>query len=309
MKKHVEVLGPRVMATCSPHASSGGKENEAAPKTYSGASGSERVPRSDRGDAGTSDLGVLERFHARDADRAEKFAVDDDHLATFNALHRQIQPGVASVVDHVFQRLARTPGMYAGACLFRGDGDAHQGGVVQSLQADQMAAMVTHSDDDVPSITHGFCFRRLFDFAGVIKRQNGACFHGSLRGGCQERRIALKSFTLVSVGPLMTESSSFSKKPWPSLSASASRGRMPAAQARFKVSGVMMAPAISSRPSTPSVSPASDHTSCWPSSSIARESRNSTLRPPRPSPRTVTVVSPPESSTHGRGKGSLRVAT
>jgi hypothetical protein len=28
-------------------------------------------------------------------------------------------------------------------------------------------------------------------------------------------------------------------------------------------------------------------------------SRNSTLRPPRPSPRTVTVVSPPDSSTQG----------
>ena len=40
-----------------------------------------------------------------------------------------------------------------------------------------------------------------------------------------------------------------------------------------------------------------------PFSAIASASRNSTLRPPRPLPRTVTVVSPPESSTQGGGSG------
>ena len=38
-------------------------------------------------------------------------------------------------------------------------------------------------------------------------------------------------------------------------------------------------------------------------SSIARDSRNSTLRPPRPWPRTVTVVSPPEIKTQGGDAG------
>ena len=38
----------------------------------------------------------------------------------------------------------------------------------------------------------------------------------------------------------------------------------------------------------------------------ARASRNSTLRPPRPSPFRVTVVSPPDSSTQGGGSGWLR---
>ena len=41
----------------------------------------------------------------------------------------------------------------------------------------------------------------------------------------------------------------------------------------------------------------------WPSSATASASRNSTLRPPRPVPRTVTVVSPPDSSTQGGANG------
>ena len=42
----------------------------------------------------------------------------------------------------------------------------------------------------------------------------------------------------------------------------------------------------------------------WPvAARSASDSRNSTLRPPRPRPRTVTVVSPPDSSTHGGSNG------
>src|SRR5438552_5351141 len=95
-------------------------------------------------------------------------------------------------------------------------------------------------------------------------------------------RTALKSFTLVKVGPVITESPSASKNPCPSLSARLSFGLMPLAQARSRVSGATYAPAISSRPSTPSVSPASAWIPGFPSSAIASESRNSTLRPPRP---------------------------
>ena len=80
--------------------------------------------------------------------------------------------------------------------------------------------------------------------------------------------MARKSFTLVSVGPVTTESPSASKKPWPSLSSRRSRGLRPCAQARASVSGASSAPAISSWPSTPSVSPASAWTPGWPSSAM-----------------------------------------
>jgi hypothetical protein len=68
--------------------------------------------------------------------------------------------------------------------------------------------------------------------------------------------------------------------------------------------GRAKAPATSSSPSTPSVSPATAWT-CRdaPARATARASRNSTLRPPRPLPRTVTVVSPPESRTQGAASG------
>src|SRR3954447_19711922 len=116
-------------------------------------------------------------------------------------------------------------------------------------------------------------------------------------------RMARKSLTLVSVGPVTTWSPSASKKPWPSLSARLAFGLMPLATARASVSGVTIAPATSSAPSIPSVSPAIAHTPGTPFSATARASRNSTLRPPRPLPRTVTVVSPPESRTQGGGRG------
>src|SRR3954452_7336526 len=121
-------------------------------------------------------------------------------------------------------------------------------------------------------------------------------------------RIARKSLTLVRVGPVTIWSPSASKKPCPSLSASRSFARTPFWAARARVSGVMSAPATSSAPSTPSVSPATAKTPGRPSNSTASDSRNSTLRPPRPPPRTVTVVSPPEISTHGGRAGCPRSA-
>ena len=54
--------------------------------------------------------------------------------------------------------------------------------------------------------------------------------------------MARKSLTLVSVGPVTTESPSASKKPWPSLSARLSLGLMPSAQARASESGARNAP-------------------------------------------------------------------
>ena len=57
---------------------------------------------------------------------------------------------------------------------------------------------------------------------------------------------------------------------------------VPVTIAGANVSGVTRAPAISSCPSTPSVSPANAWTRGLPSSAIASESKNSTLRPPRP---------------------------
>ena len=77
----------------------------------------------------------------------------------------------------------------------------------------------------------------------------------------------------------------------------------PSCRARARLSGVTIAPATSSAPSTPSVSPAMAKIRGRPSSSTASDSRNSTFRPPLPAPPTVTVVSPPEMRTQGEEAG------
>jgi hypothetical protein len=59
-------------------------------------------------------------------------------------------------------------------------------------------------------------------------------------------RMARKSFTLVSVGPVITESPSAWKNVCASLFASMSLGRRPSRHARASVSGAITAPAISS---------------------------------------------------------------
>src|SRR5207253_8673552 len=69
-------------------------------------------------------------------------------------------------------------------------------------------------------------------------------FHGVSPEVWPSMTMALKSFTLVSVGPVTTESPSASKKPCPSLSSRRSRGLRPCAQARVSVSGASKAPAI-----------------------------------------------------------------
>src|SRR6185369_9622027 len=81
-------------------------------------------------------------------------------------------------------------------------------------------------------------------------------FHRASAPGSPSTSTARKSLTLVSVGPVTTASSRAPKKPWPSLFCKASIGLMPCAQARASVSGASSAPAVSSSPSTPSVSPA-----------------------------------------------------
>ena len=65
----------------------------------------------------------------------------------------------------------------------------------------------------------------------------GGVVIGCLRWMRPSMTMARKSLTLVSVGPVTTESPSASKKPWPSLSSRRSRGVMPCAQARVSVSG------------------------------------------------------------------------
>ena len=63
-------------------------------------------------------------------------------------------------------------------------------------------------------------------------------------------------------------------------------------------------------PSMPSVSAASTNTPGWPCSASAQPSRNSVALPPRPPfCLTVTVVSPPDKSTHGFLNGAPRCAT
>src|SRR4029077_12070217 len=112
-------------------------------------------------------------------------------------------------------------------------------------------------------------------------------------------KVALKSLTLVRVGPVTRLSPSISKKLWPSLSSSIALGSRPTAVARLSESGAKTAPAMSSAPSTPSVSAARPQMPAAPPAAITSASRYSTLRPPRPLPRTVTVVSPPDRITVG----------
>jgi len=116
---------------------------------------------------------------------------------------------------------------------------------------------------------------------------------------------ARKSLTFVSVGPVTRRSPTAAKAEYASLAASAAAGSTPASRMRASVSGRRKAPALSSEPSMPSVSAASVAMPSVPSSASARPNRNSVLRPPLPpSPRTVTVVSPPERMTAGAATGS-----
>src|SRR6266550_6492262 len=69
-------------------------------------------------------------------------------------------------------------------------------------------------------------------------------------------KVALKSLTLVRVGPVTRLSPSISKKPCPSLSSSIALGSRLFLSARLSESGAKTAPAMSSAPSTPSVSAA-----------------------------------------------------
>src|SRR5262249_21436824 len=117
--------------------------------------------------------------------------------------------------------------------------------------------------------------------------------HGAIKG-------ALKSLALVRVGPVTRLSPSSSKKEWQSLSSSMALASHPLAAARANESGVNRPPAMSSAPSTPSVSAARPQMSGAPAVAIVSARRYSTLRPPRPLPRTVTVVSPPDRITVGR---------
>jgi len=116
---------------------------------------------------------------------------------------------------------------------------------------------------------------------------------------------ARKSLTFVSVGPVTRRSPMAAKAEYASLAASAAAGSTPASRILASVSGRRKAPALSSEPSMPSVSAASVAMPSVPSSASARPNRNSVLRPPLPpSPRTVTVVSPPERMTAGAATGS-----
>ena len=115
-------------------------------------------------------------------------------------------------------------------------------------------------------------------------------------------RMARKSLTLVSVGPVTTRSPSAGEEPIAiivgqacALASTPERGG--AGEAVGRRAARRHCPRCRRcrrcRRRAPRCPDA-------PSSATASASRNSALRPPRPWPRTVTVVSPPESSTRGR---------
>src|SRR5690606_5245958 len=204
--------------------------------------------------------------------------------AAFERHHRHLQRGEAAVVDHLLIHPAGLAAQHAGARLLGRHHRAHQRCVVHALQPKRVTTAIAYGDADSPAVGAGFGLGRRGDALHVIQGQGLDVLH--VLFPClfrdvpaQVMRMARKSLTLVRVGPVTSESPSASKKPWPSLSSSLSRARMPFAQARDSVSGATKAPAISSRPSTPSVSPATAWTPGVPSSASASDSRNSTLRP------------------------------
>src|SRR5262249_24882808 len=115
---------------------------------------------------------------------------------------------------------------------------------------------------------------------------------------------ARKSFTLVSVGPGISRSPSFSKNSVELLSFRKTAGSRPRRPARVRVVASTKAPAGSSGrpapPSVPSVSPESAATPLVPASATASANAYSWLGPPRPWPRSVTVSSPPDRITARR---------
>ena len=117
-------------------------------------------------------------------------------------------------------------------------------------------------------------------------------------------RMTRKSLTLVRVGPVTTRSPSVSKAVI-GVVIGEERLEIDALGLRRgrNCRAVMMAPALSSPPSMPSVSQAMAEMPPKPSSASVRPSRNSASRPPLPLPRTVTVVSPPEMMATGGTKG------
>ncbi len=80
------------------------------------------------------------------------------------------------------------------------------------------------------------------------------------------------------------------------------RRSMPSVFARATVLPLTIAPAASVGPSVPSVPSAMTHVLGRPAISNAAEAANSWARPPFPRPVTVTVVSPPAITQHGRFK-------
>ena len=125
--------------------------------------------------------------------------------------------------------------------------------------------------------------------------------------GFASMRMARKSLTLVRVAPVTIEAPSALKKPWPSLSARACAGLM-RAQARAQrlradagagdVLGAVHA----------IVSAIRAWMRGWSRSAMPATAGIRHCVPPLPWPRTVTVVSPPDSSTQGGRNGCSRSA-
>jgi hypothetical protein len=133
---------------------------------------------------------------------------------------------------------------------------------------------------------------------GPGRRKAGA--EGQRRGGVREdgRHRRLRAEDQVQVEqirvrrPVTMRSPDAARKPLASLSASARSGSRPAPRPRTTVAASTSAPAASVGPSVPSVPAASTASPSPAEMSSAAASASSWQRPPRPAPRTVTVVSP-----------------
>jgi len=140
----------------------------------------ERLAALDGRDAGLGDLGIFRRLHAADAHRADALAVlHDGHAAFEQALHgRRAQEGHTALVDHVFVHLAlaatQCGGVRLGGGNVRGDGRR----AVQTLQPQQMTAIVHDGNGHGPLVLERFGFCSGGDALDVSEFEFKFGFHG-----------------------------------------------------------------------------------------------------------------------------------
>src|SRR5213080_237752 len=134
-----------------------------------------------------SDLGDVFIFLRRvsaNADCADDFAFEHDGNATLQRRRSgQSQSSYATVADLIFKYFAGSSENCCGARL--ADSNLHAGNlsVVQSLEQQQMSAIIHNDDYNCRATLFSFGLRRCCDFLCSVEREH--FFHGQLRLRCK----------------------------------------------------------------------------------------------------------------------------